>query len=164
MQNDTSALVSIDMPAGPSEVLVIADRHADPAFIAADLLSQAEHGPDSQVVLLTVAMPLSLLAEIETQLDVQARALPRVDVCRQSISKSFVVNFETIEEAMEFSNAYAPEHLILNIVDPEQVLPSVQNAGSVFIGPYSPERYSFCLSHDLDPFVSNTSHLQSQLR
>jgi phosphoribosyl-ATP pyrophosphohydrolase/phosphoribosyl-AMP cyclohydrolase/histidinol dehydrogenase len=158
VQNDTDALVSIDLPAGPSEVLVsssrltalrtgldiyaqvIADETANPAFVAADLLSQAEHGIDSQVVLLTVNLPTETIAKIEEEVDAQARALPRADIMRQSISKSILVQTRSVKEAMVFSNDYAPEHLILHLRDAKAAAEEVQNAGSVFVGPYSPER------------------------
>ncbi|KAF9780131.1 histidine biosynthesis trifunctional-protein [Thelephora terrestris] len=139
VQNDTDALVSIDMPAGPSEVLVIADETANPAFVAADLLSQAEHGVDSQVVLLTVNLPQETIAKIEEEVDSQARALPRADIMRQSIPKSLLVQTRSVKEAIDFSNDYAPEHLILHVRDAKDLAEEVQNAGSVFIGPYSPE-------------------------
>ena len=111
-----------------------------PAFVAADLLSQAEHGVDSQVVLVTVDLPESTIAEIEAEVDAQARALPRVDIMRESIPKSIIVKTCTVEEALNFSNDYAPEHLILHLRDASTVISLVQNAGSVFVGPYSPER------------------------
>ncbi|KAI0081733.1 histidine biosynthesis trifunctional-protein [Panus rudis PR-1116 ss-1] len=139
VQNDTDALVSIDMPAGPSEVLVIADSTCNPAFVAADLLSQAEHGVDSQVVLVTVNLSQEVIDAIEQEVDAQARALPRVDIIRQSIPKSLIVKTSSVEEAIDFSNDYAPEHLILHLKDASTRVPLVQNAGSVFVGPYSPE-------------------------
>ncbi|KAJ7781164.1 histidinol dehydrogenase-domain-containing protein [Mycena metata] len=139
VQNDTDALVSIDMPAGPSEVLVIADYTANPAFVAADLLSQAEHGVDSQVVLVAVNLDADKLAEIENEVDVQAHALSRVDIVRQSISKSIIVKSASVEEAIAFSNDYAPEHLILHLENASDKVQFIDNAGSVFVGPYSPE-------------------------
>ncbi|KAG6829597.1 hypothetical protein H0H92_004066 [Tricholoma furcatifolium] len=139
VQNDTDALVSIDMPAGPSEVLVIADHTANPAFVAADLLSQAEHGVDSQVVLVTVNLTSEKLAEIEKQVDVQARALARVDIVKQSIPKSIIVKASSVDEAITFSNDYAPEHLILHLEDASARVASIDNAGSVFVGPFTPE-------------------------
>lgn len=140
VQNDTDALVSIDMPAGPSEVLVIADETCNPAFVAADLLSQAEHGVDSQVVLVAVNLPDEAVSSIEAEVDAQARALPRVDIVRESIPKSIIVRTQTVEEAMAFSNDYAPEHLILHLRNAPAAVPLVENAGSVFVGPFSPER------------------------
>ncbi|KAF8655220.1 hypothetical protein AX16_003127 [Volvariella volvacea WC 439] len=139
VQNDTDALVSIDMPAGPSEVLVIADLTANPAFVAADLLSQAEHGIDSQVVLITVDLPSDKIAAIEDEVDRQAHALSRVDIVRQSIGRSILVKARSIEEAISFSNDYAPEHLILHLENASEVLSLVDNAGSVFVGAYTPE-------------------------
>ncbi|KAI8803444.1 histidinol dehydrogenase-domain-containing protein [Cladochytrium replicatum] len=139
IQNDTSALVSIDMPAGPSEVLVIADPSANPAYVAADLLSQAEHGVDSQVVLIAVGLSQSQLSAIEQQVKVQGEALPRAEIARAAISSSFTVVVDTVAEAMAFSNEWAPEHLILHLGDAEGVVKDVQNAGSVFVGPWSPE-------------------------
>ncbi|KAH9943476.1 histidine biosynthesis trifunctional-protein [Epithele typhae] len=139
VQNDTDALVAIDMPAGPSEVLVVADRAANPAFVAADLLSQAEHGADSQVVLVAVRLADAAVAAIEDALDRQARALPRVAIVRQSIAKSIIVRVDSVEEAIAFSNDYAPEHLILHLEDAPAAVAAVENAGSVFVGPYSPE-------------------------
>lgn len=139
VQNEVDALVSIDMPAGPSEVLVMADETADPRFVASDLLSQAEHGPDSQVVLVGIALSEAHLQAIEEQVDRQARVLPRVDVVRQAIDKSVTVLVDTREEALDWSNRYAPEHLILHVADPEAAVSLVQHAGSVFVGPWTPE-------------------------
>ncbi|KAF8913965.1 histidinol dehydrogenase-domain-containing protein [Gymnopilus junonius] len=139
VQNDTDALVSIDMPAGPSEVLVIADHTANPAFVAADLLSQAEHGVDSQVVLVAVDLTSEHLAAIEKEVDDQAHALSRMDIVRQSIPKSVIVKASNADEAITFSNDYAPEHLILHLENASQVVAKVENAGSVFVGPYTPE-------------------------
>lgn len=136
---DSSACVGIDMPAGPSEVLVIADKTGNPAYVAADLLSQAEHGPDSQVVLLAVDLAAEQLAAIEEQIHTQAMALPRVDIVKIAIKKSLIVECESVQEALEFSNDYAPEHLILHLEDSRGALKAIRNAGSVFVGPYSPE-------------------------
>ncbi|KAJ1734206.1 trifunctional histidinol dehydrogenase [Coemansia biformis] len=138
-QNDTAAMVAIDMPAGPSEVLVIADATSNPAYVASDLLSQAEHGPDSQVVLLAVGLDDAQLAAIEAQVHAQAERLPRVDIVRQSIPKSYCLRVATMADAMAFSNAYAPEHLILHNDRAAGYVDDVVNAGSVFVGPYSPE-------------------------
>jgi len=139
VQNDTDALVSIDMPAGPSEVLVIADYTANPAFVAADLLSQAEHGVDSQVVLVAVGLTPEKLGEIEKEVDIQAHALSRVDIVRQSVAKSIIVKTSSIEEAVGFSNDYAPEHLILHVEHASEKVALIDNAGSIFVGPYTPE-------------------------
>jgi phosphoribosyl-ATP pyrophosphohydrolase/phosphoribosyl-AMP cyclohydrolase/histidinol dehydrogenase len=129
------------MPAGPSELLVIADKTADPRYVISDLLSQAEHGIDSQVVLLTVGLDSAAIEEYQKELYKQASVLPRADIVKVSISKSYIMSLDTIEEALDFSNEYAPEHLILNVVEPSKILEKVMNAGSVFVGPYSPERY-----------------------
>ena len=118
---------------------VIADQSSNAAYVAADLLSQAEHGPDSQVVLLAVGLEESHLSEIECQINDQAHALPRVDIAKIAISKSLIVQCKDLEEAMEFSNDYAPEHLILHLNDARDALKTVRNAGSVFVGELSPE-------------------------
>lgn len=119
---------------------VVADHTANPAFVAADLLSQAEHGVDSQVVLVAVNLKDEHLTEIEQQVEKQALALERVDIIRQSIPKSNIVKVKTVDEAMSFSNDYAPEHLILHLEDPQAQISKVENAGSVFVGAYTPER------------------------
>ncbi len=152
VSNDTSAGVSIDMPAGPSEVLVVADHTASPAFVAADLLSQAEHGVDSQVVLIAVDLNGQQLAAIEEELHAQASTLPRVDIVKAAIEHSVTLVVKDIEEAMALSNFYAPEHLILQIEDVERRVDMVTNAGSVFIGPWTPESvgdYSAGVNHSL---------------
>ena len=152
VSNDTSAGVSIDMPAGPSEVLVVADSTANPAFVAADLLSQAEHGVDSQVICIAVGLNEEQVQAIEDELHKQAMALPRVDIVRGAIDHSITLVVSSIEEAMELSNMYAPEHLILQVRDAEQVATRVQNAGSVFIGEWTPESvgdYSAGVNHSL---------------
>lgn len=129
--------VSIDMPAGPSEVLVIADEKAVPSFCAADLLSQAEHGSDSQVIFLTTS--LSVLNETIREIDEQIKWLPRNEMAQQSLNNSHFILLDTIEKAIEFSNLYAPEHLILATENFEKYIPDIQNAGSVFLGNYSCE-------------------------
>jgi phosphoribosyl-ATP pyrophosphohydrolase/phosphoribosyl-AMP cyclohydrolase/histidinol dehydrogenase len=152
VSNDTSAGVSIDMPAGPSEVLVIADKTANPAFVASDLLSQAEHGVDSQVILIAVDLNEEQLRAIEDEVDAQAKALPRMDIVRGSLEHSVTFLVRDINEAMILSNEYAPEHLILQVEGPEAVVEQVQNAGSVFIGPWTPESvgdYSAGVNHSL---------------
>lgn len=155
VSNDTNAGVSIDMPAGPSEVLVIADSTANPAFVASDLLSQAEHGVDSQVILIAVGLNEAQLAAIEAELDAQANTLPRVDIVRGAIAHSFTLVVDTIAEAMALSNDYAPEHLILQVQNAEAVVEFVENAGSVFVGPWTPESvgdYSAGVNHSLPTF------------
>lgn len=152
VSNDTNAGVSIDMPAGPSEVLVIADKDANPAFVASDLLSQAEHGVDSQVILIAVDLNEKELQAIEDELHKQAMALPRVEIVRGAIAHSVTIQVKTVEQAMEVSNEYAPEHLILQLKDAEKVSELVMNAGSVFIGQWTPESvgdYSAGVNHSL---------------
>jgi len=129
--------VAIDMPAGPSEVLVIADEQAVPEFCAADLLSQAEHGSDSQVVFITT--DLKVFDETIECVDQQIKELPRNEFAAQALENSSFILVNSVEEALEFSNLYAPEHLILAIDDFEKYIPEVQNAGSVFLGNYSCE-------------------------
>lgn len=140
---------AIDMPAGPSEVLVIADADASPTFVAADLLAQAEHGPDSQVILLTDSASLiePVLAAIEAQLS----SMPRADIARRALGHARLIVVEDIESAIDISNAYAPEHLILALRDPERFLPQVRAAGSVFLGDYAPE--------SLGDYCSGTNHV-----
>ena len=157
VSNDTTASVSIDMPAGPSEVLVIADKSANPAFVASDLLSQAEHGLDSQVILITIDLSDNELQAIETELNIQANALPRVDIIRGAISHSITLQTSTLDEAMRLSNLYAPEHLILQLSPPTlpKAVSLVQNAGSVFIGAWTPESvgdYSAGVNHSLPTY------------
>lgn len=152
VSNDTNAGVSIDMPAGPSELLVIADAAANPAFVASDLLSQAEHGVDSQVILIAVGLNESQLGAIEDELHKQAIALPRVDIVRGAIEHSITLAVGSIEEAMALSNEYAPEHLILQVENAEKVVDLVENAGSVFVGEWTPESvgdYSAGVNHSL---------------
>ncbi|MEP6793881.1 MAG: histidinol dehydrogenase [Saprospiraceae bacterium] len=129
--------IAIDLPAGPSEVLVIADQNADPDFVAADLLSQAEHGADSQVVLL--ADNEAWVDNIKMALEKQRIALPRADIAEKALQNSFSIIFNSIDECIDFSNYYAPEHLILAIEDAEYYVEKIKNAGSVFLGYYSCE-------------------------
>ena len=128
---------AIDMPAGPSEVLVIADEYADPAFVASDFLSQAEHGPDSQSILLTTSG--RLLEALPVVIDGMLATLPRRDMMMHSLEHSRLILMHDDDEMMEFCNLYAPEHLILNHRDADLLCAKVRNAGSVFIGPWSPE-------------------------
>ena len=129
--------VAIDMPAGPSEVAVIADKHANAAFVAADLLSQAEHGADSQVVL--VSDSEDLINRVQAEVTAQLAKLSRKELAAKALdnSKAFLVT--DLNEAMEMINLYAPEHLILQVEDLDALVAKVVNAGSVFIGPYTPE-------------------------
>lgn len=155
VSNDTNAGVGIDMPAGPSEVLVIADKTANPAFVASDLLSQAEHGVDSQVILIAIDLSEKELAAIEDELHNQALALPRCDIVRGSIAHSVTLVVKDLKEAMELSNDYAPEHLILQIADAQKCVELVENAGSVFVGEWTPESvgdYSAGVNHSLPTY------------
>lgn len=139
---------AIDLPAGPSEVLVIADSSANPAFVAADLLSQAEHGPDSQVVLVT--WDETLPDRVEAALEAQLATLPRAEITRQALNHARIVVVRDAAEAMAVSNAYAPEHLILAVAEPETLAHNVNQAGSVFLGHFSPE--------SVGDYASGTNH------
>ena len=129
--------VAIDMPAGPSEVLVIADANANPAFVAADLLSQAEHGRDSQVILLTTSE--SLIDNVQKEVERQLALLPRCDIASSALENSRLILLDDEDCIMELSNMYAPEHLIIQTDNCDELATRVVNAGSVFLGPYSPE-------------------------
>jgi histidinol dehydrogenase len=129
--------VAIDMPAGPSEVLVIADRSADPDFVAADLLSQSEHGPDSQVIFLTDNR--EMLERVKEKSEEQLALLPRKEIAAQSLKNSSFILLHSLGDCMDFSNMYAPEHLIINTDNPEKLADKIINAGSVFLGPWSCE-------------------------
>ena len=129
--------VAIDMPAGPSEVCVIADRQANAAFVAADLLSQAEHGIDSQVLLITDSE--KMLADVQQEVNKQLEALPRKEMAFKALDNSRFVLVSSLDEAIDLSNLYAPEHLILQTADYELLSERVVNAGSVFLGPYACE-------------------------
>jgi histidinol dehydrogenase len=144
----STTTTAIDMPAGPSEVLVIADETATPEFIAADLLAQAEHGIDSQSILVTTSTEIAnaTLAEVEKQTAV----LPRAEIVRQALDNSYIVITKTLDEAMQFSNEYAPEHLILATENWRQITGSIINAGSVFLGNLTPE--------SVGDYASGTNH------
>ncbi len=128
---------SIDMPAGPSELLVVADQSADPAFVASDLLSQAEHGPDSQVLFVTTQE--SMLESVSNQIKSQLAQLPRKEIATASLAQSRMILLASTDDVMDFVNEYAPEHLILQTNDAAELTEKVTNAGSVFIGHYTPE-------------------------
>ena len=128
---------AIDMPAGPSELLVLADSKANPDYVASDLLSQAEHGPDSQVIL--VSLCKALIEKVEKSLKNQSKKLDRIDFINKSILNSKLIYFENKQEAVEFINEYAPEHYIINVEDETYFIENLVNAGSVFIGNYTPE-------------------------
>ncbi|MDH5177824.1 MAG: histidinol dehydrogenase [Gammaproteobacteria bacterium] len=140
---------ALDMPAGPSEVLVIADESARPAFVAADLLAQAEHSPDAQVLLVTVSRRTAeaCVAEVARQL----AELPRREIAAQAIAESRVLLVPDLNTAMEVCNQYAPEHLILQVTRPRDLLPQVRNAGSVFLGAWTPET--------MGDYCSGTNHV-----
>ena len=140
--------VAIDMPAGPSEVLVLADETADPAFVAADLLSQAEHGEDSQVML--VVTNEKIIANVKTEIEKQLSTLPRKSIAEKSLQHSKVLYFDSNEAAIDFVNEYAPEHLIVNTRDADERADKIINAGSVFIGNCSPEA--------IGDYASGTNH------
>lgn len=139
---------AIDMPAGPSEVLVIADHTANPVFIAADLLAQAEHGSDSQAVLLSDSN--EVINETITELKKQLAVLPRAEIAARAMSNSYAILTSDLNDAMEFSNQYAPEHLILATDKWESMIPKIINAGSVFLGHMSPE--------SVGDYASGTNH------
>jgi len=140
---------SIDLPAGPSEVLVIGDDFASAEFAAADLLSQAEHGVDSQVVLLTTSPELA--AAVVLQLDQQLAGLSRATIATQALRQSRIVIVPDIDTAIAVSNRYAPEHLILQVENPRELLPKLRNAGSIFVGPWTPE--------SVGDYCSGTNHV-----
>ena len=137
------------MPAGPSEVLVVADARANPVFVAADLLSQAEHGPDSQVILLS--NDAGLLDAVAVEVERQVAALPRAEIARKALAHSRLIRVGDIAEAIAISNDYAPEHLILSVREPERWLDAVRNAGTVFLGDWTPE--------SLGDYCSGSNHV-----
>ena len=129
--------LAIDMPAGPSELLVMSDANGNPAFIASDLLSQAEHGADSQVIFVTNDQ--AMLSKVETEVEKQIEVLPRRDIAKLAIANSRLVSFESDQDILDFINAYGPEHYILSAENEEFFLKNLISAGSVFIGNYTPE-------------------------
>ncbi|EPP6428445.1 histidinol dehydrogenase [Vibrio cholerae] len=140
---------AIDMPAGPSEVLVIADETADADFIAADLLSQAEHGPDSQVVLVT---PSPVLADKVTDaVQKQLKVLSRTSIAEKALASSLIIIAESLTQAVSISNYYGPEHLIVQTRNPRELVPLLDNAGSIFLGDWSPE--------SVGDYASGTNHV-----
>jgi histidinol dehydrogenase len=167
--------ISIDMPAGPSELLIIADETADPAFIAADLLSQAEHGPDSQVILVTNSTELA--KQVRSNTRQQLSSLNRKRIAAKALDHSRIIVVKNTADAIELSNLYAPEHLIIMTADAVSVADKVSSAGSVFIGQWSPESagdYASGTNHTLptngyaamysgvsvDSFMKTTSYQQ----
>jgi len=144
----TLANTAIDMPAGPSEVLVIADETANPAYVAADLLAQAEHGKDSQSIL--VSTNNALIEQVNLELEKQLEKLPRAGFAKAALENSYAISCNTVDEALFFSNQYAPEHLIMALDDAEQYTRGILNAGSVFLGHLSPETFG--------DYASGTNH------
>lgn len=144
----STTTTAIDMPAGPSEVLVIADETAKSSYIAADLLAQAEHGTDSQSIL--VSNSSKILSEAITEVERQLSVLPRAEIARQAIDNSYAVLVNNLDEAMQFSNVYAPEHLILATGQWQQLTGKIINAGSVFLGNLTPE--------SVGDYASGTNH------
>ncbi|MEL0629845.1 histidinol dehydrogenase [Psychromonas aquatilis] len=140
---------AIDMPAGPSEVLVIADENADPAFIASDLLSQAEHGHDSQTILVTPSEAVA--AQTAQEIEKQLAVLERREIAEKAIANSVSIVCEDIQQAVEISNRYAPEHLIVQTDKPRELQPALKNAGSIFLGAWTPE--------SVGDYASGTNHV-----
>lgn len=140
---------AIDMPAGPSEVLVIADAKANASFIAADLLSQAEHGPDSQVILLSDST--NLIEQVQTALVSQLAELSRASIAEQALQQSRLILTKDLAQAVEVSNEYGPEHLVIQTENAQQLLTELRNAGSIFVGAYTPE--------SAGDYASGTNHV-----
>ncbi|NRB23323.1 histidinol dehydrogenase [Shewanella sp.] len=149
VSQDSRCVVSIDMPAGPSEVLVIADQEANPEFIAADLLSQAEHGPDSQVILVTDSATLA--DRVNAAINRQLQALPRIAIAQLALESSRTLLVADMQQAAQVSNRYGPEHLIIQTEAPRELLKSIRAAGSVFLGAYTPE--------SVGDYASGTNHV-----
>ncbi|AGH81414.1 histidinol dehydrogenase [Psychromonas sp. CNPT3] len=147
--NHDLAGASIDMPAGPSEVLIIADKDADPTFIAADLLSQAEHGHDSQVILLTPS--LDIAQQTLAAIDAQLLSLPRRAIAEKALANSVCIICDDIAQALQISERYAPEHLIVQCNNARDLLPKLKNAGSIFLGKWTPEA--------VGDYASGTNHV-----
>lgn len=146
VQNNSQ--VAIDLPAGPSEVLIIADKSSNPAFVAADLLAQAEHGVDSQAVL--VSIDANLIEETNQEIEKQLATLPRKEIVSKALGNSYAIQCDNLDEAFTFSNQYAPEHLIVALNEAESLTRRIVNAGSVFLGHLTPE--------SLGDYASGTNH------
>lgn len=150
---------AIDMPAGPSEVMVIADEYAQPDFIAADLLSQAEHGPDSQVVLVTPSSDLA--KKVVSKVAAQLKKLSRSNIAEKALDSSLIIISESLSQAIAISNSYGPEHLIIQTESPRELLGSIESAGSVFLGKWSPESagdYASGTNHVLPTYGYTKTH------
>lgn len=140
---------AIDMPAGPSEVLVIADNEANAGYVAADLLSQAEHGPDSQVILLSDS--IELIESVRDQLEKQLAVLSRASIAEKALTQSRLILTQSMEQAVKVSNRYGPEHLIIQTKNNDELLKNLRSAGSIFVGPYTPE--------SAGDYASGTNHV-----
>ena len=149
VSSDIYTTTTIDMPAGPSEVLIIADENANPQFVAADLLSQAEHGVDSQVILVTDSQTLA--DKVKQTLPLQLKQLSRCETAQKALNNSRIIIVDNMHQAAAVSNAYAPEHLIIQSNSPQQIVDMIHSAGSVFVGPYSPE--------SVGDYASGTNHV-----
>ncbi len=150
---------AIDMPAGPSEVMVIADEYAQPDFIAADLLSQAEHGPDSQVVLVTPSSDIA--KKVVSEVSAQLKKLSRSNIAEKALDSSLIIISESLSQAVAISNIYGPEHLIIQTESPRELLASIESAGSVFLGKWSPESagdYASGTNHVLPTYGYTKTH------
>ena len=150
---------AIDMPAGPSEVMVIADEYAQPDFIAADLLSQAEHGPDSQVVLVTPSSDIA--KKVVSEVAEQLKKLSRSNIAEKALESSLIIISESLSQAVAISNVYGPEHLIIQTESPRELLGSIESAGSVFLGKWSPESagdYASGTNHVLPTYGYTKTH------
>ena len=150
---------AIDMPAGPSEVMVIADEYAQPDFIAADLLSQAEHGPDSQVVLVTPSSDIA--KKVVSEVAEQLKKLSRSNIAEKALDSSLIIISESLSQAVAISNVYGPEHLIIQTESPRELLGSIESAGSVFLGKWSPESagdYASGTNHVLPTYGYTKTH------
>ncbi|WP_339386416.1 histidinol dehydrogenase [Vibrio caribbeanicus] len=150
---------AIDMPAGPSEVMVIADEYAQPDFIAADLLSQAEHGPDSQVVLVTPSSDLA--KKVVSEVAAQLKKLSRSNIAEKALESSLIIISESLSQAISISNSYGPEHLIIQTESSRELLGSIESAGSVFLGKWSPESagdYASGTNHVLPTYGYTKTH------
>lgn len=149
LSQSSQTCLSIDMPAGPSEVLVIADATAKADFVAADLLSQAEHGADSQVLLITDSHTLA--QNVASEVNAQLAALPRRDIAAMALAQSRIILVQDMTQATDLANQYAPEHLIIQTQTPRALLPQLRGAGSIFLGPYTPE--------SVGDYASGTNHV-----
>ena len=149
VSSDIYTTTTIDMPAGPSEVLIIADENANPQFVAADLLSQAEHGVDSQVILVTDSQTLA--DKVKQTLPIQLNQLSRSGTAQKALNNSRIIIVDDMHQAAAVSNAYAPEHLIIQTTSPQKIVDMIHSAGSVFVGPYSPE--------SVGDYASGTNHV-----